>query len=343
MKAIVREKFGSSDVLELREVPRPSPKADEVLIKVHVTHISTGDSKARSGKTPWPLMRVPARMMMGIVKPKQAILGGEFSGQVVDVGERVSRFQIGDEVFGFTGMQFGAFAEWVAMPEHGMITHKPDNVSPENAAAIGPIHVGTSLCFMQKANIKPGHKVLINGASGGLGRPAVLLAKHFGAEVTGVCSTAKMDMVRALGADEVIDYTQEDFTRNGKRYDIIFDMADLTPFAKFKDSLTPSGIHILAMFGLRHLWQMYRTSGSGGKRVICGLGSESPEVLDSIRDLMAGGALVPIIDKIFPLERTAEASRYIDNGEHRGSVLVSIDNEIPAEARARSERELAAV
>ena len=324
MQAIVYQNYGAAEVLRLADVEKPAPKPNEILIKVQAVHYSNGDSIARTGISPWPLMRIPARLMMGIFRPRQQVLGGEFAGRVIGTGSQVTRFKTGDEIFGFTGMQFGAFAEFLTLPETALITHRPDNVSPNSAAAIGALQAVTALHMMREAKIGPGQKVLINGASGGIGRPAVQLAKHFGAHVTGVCSTRRVDLVKKLGADAVIDYTKEDFRQNGETYDIIFDMVGMNPFEKIAQCLTPKGVHILAMFTLKNLWQARQLARRDGKRVICALAPEKIARLDIIRDLLQKGALKPVIDRTFPLTETIAAAHYVDAGRHRGAIVIEI-------------------
>lgn len=330
MKAIVYEQYGPPEVLQLKEVPKASPKPTQVLIKVRAAAVTFGETKARDFTIsprefwlPGPLW-LPARLGFGYSKPRNTILGSEMAGVIEEVGPDVKSFKPGDQVFGFSA-GFGADAEYLAMPEDGVLAIKPANMTFEEAAVV-PHGSLTALFFVRKANIQPGEKVLINGASGGIGQYAVQLAKVFGAEVTGVCSTSKMDLVTSLGADHTIDYTQEDFTRNGQTYDVIFDTARVTSWAKCEGSLKPGGRYLLAVFGMREVFQMLRTSGSS-KKVICGLAAIKQQDLATIVELVEAGKLRVVIDRRFPLEQTAEAHRYFESGHKKGYVVVTLEEE----------------
>ncbi len=330
MKAIVYTEYGSPDVLHLQDVPQPTPQENEVLVRVHATNINFGDLIARDfGKVtirkfwmPWPLW-LPAKLAFGYRKPRKQILGNEFSGEIAAIGSAVTRFKIGDPVYGYRGQAMGTYAEYLCMRENGLIALKPANVTFEEAATI-PYGALTALTLLRKLNIQPGQKVLINGASGGIGSYAVQFAKLFGAEVTGVCGTPRMASVKSLGADKVIDYTCEDFTQNGETYDLIFDVLGKSSFSRCKNSLNPNGRYALASFSMGQVGQMMWTKLVGGKRVICGLSSENPEALAEITNLISEGKLKTIIDRRFPLEQTADAHRYVESGSKQGHVVITL-------------------
>jgi NADPH:quinone reductase-like Zn-dependent oxidoreductase len=265
-------------------------------------------------------------MYFGFTKPKINILGNEFAGKIEKVGKDVTRFRKGDQVFGYRGQRMGANAEYLCMPANGLVTIKPATMTYEEAAAV-PGGALTALSLLRKVNTLasvPGQKVLINGASGGIGSAAVQLAKYFGAEVTGVCSTPRLEFVKALGADKVIDYTREDFTRNGETYDLIFDILGKSSFSTCKNSLKPNGIYLLASFKMKQVFQMLRTSRTDGKKVICTLSSENLEDLEFIKRLVEEGHIKALIDRCYPLEKTAEAHHYVETGSRTGSVIITL-------------------
>ncbi len=332
MKAITYTEYGSPDVLKLQEVKKPEPKDNEILIRIRATRVNYGDMLARrfgsltSKDFNMPNFLLPlVRLEFGIRKPKKYILGSEFSGVVEAVGREVKRFKAGDAVFGYRGSLFGAYAEYLCMSESGMVTHKPSNISFEEATLI-PYGALTALSHLKKVNIQPGQKVLVNGASGGIGSAGVQLAKYFGAEVTGVCGTRKLAFVQALGADKVIDYTKENFTQNGETYDLIYDILGKSSFEKCQSSLTPKGTLLYASFKTKQLIQMMQTSKSTGRKAICVMSSETLDNLNIIKDLVAAGKFKTIIDKRFPLEETAEAHRYYESGENMGNVVIIVDS-----------------
>ncbi len=332
MKAIVYTEYGSPDVLQITEVEKPIPGDNEILVRVHATSVNIGDLWARNFKEitpskftmPLPLW-IPSRMYFGLTKPRVHILGSEFAGEVEAAGKDVKRFRKGDQVFGYRGQSMGAYAEYLCISEDGLVTIKPANMTYEEAAAV-PYGALTALSLLRKANIQPGQKVLINGASGNIGAAAVQLAKYFGAEVTGVCSTPGLEFVRALGADKVIDYTREDFTKNGETYDLIFDILGKSSFSSCKNSLQPNGIYLLASFKTKQLFQMLRTSRASGKKVICALSAENPKDLIFIRELVEAGKIKSIIDRCYPLEQAAEAHRHVERGCKTGSVIITVEN-----------------
>jgi NADPH:quinone reductase-like Zn-dependent oxidoreductase len=332
MKAIVYTEYGTPDVLQIKEVEKPVPGDNEILVRVHATSVNIGDLWARNFKEitpskfsmPFPLW-LPAKMYFGFTKPRGHILGSEFAGEVEATGRDVKRFKPGDQVFGYRGQSMGAYAEYLCIPEDGLVALKPTNMTYPEAAAV-PYGALTALSLLRKANIQPGQKVLINGASGSIGAAAVQLAKYFGAEVTGVCGTPRLELVRALGADQVIDYTRNDFTKNGETYDLIFDILGKSSFSRCQNSLKPNGLYLLASFKTGQLLQMYRTSRKPGKKVICALSSENPKDLIFIKELVEAGKIKSILDRCYPLEQTAEAHRYVETGCKTGSVMISVGN-----------------
>jgi NADPH:quinone reductase-like Zn-dependent oxidoreductase len=330
MKAIVYTEYGSPDVLKLSEVAKPSPKDQEILIKVYATSVKIGDIWARNIKAISPgqfSMSFPfwllTRLMFGVNKPKKNILGAEFAGEVEGLGNKVTRFKTGDPVFGYRGPAFGANAEYLCMAENGLVALKPVNMTFAEAATV-PYGAMTALNLLRKVNLQPGQKILINGASGGIGSAAVQLANHYGAEVTGVCGTPRVTMVKALGASLVIDYSKEDFTQNGQSYDVIFDVLGKSSFSRCKQSLTANGIYLLASFKTPQLWQMLTTSMRGGQKVICALSTETAADLRYIKELVEAGKIKTIIDQRFPLEQTAEAHRYMEAGQRVGNVVIIV-------------------
>ena len=331
MKAIVFTEYGSPDVLQLKEVAKPTPKDDEILVRVHATPVNYGDLTARNFANlsssefnmPTPLW-LPARMSFGWNKPKINILGGELAGEVEAVGKKVKKFKPGDQVFAYTGMNMGANAEYLCLPEAGIVALKPANLTYEEASTL-PYGAIMALSLLRKVNIRPGQKVLINGASGGIGSMAVQVAKHFGTEVTGVCGTPRLEYVKSLGADKVIDYTKDDFTRNGETYDLIFDILGRSSFSRLKRSLKPNGIYLLASYKMKQLFQMFRTSMFGGQKVICAMASEKSEDLVFIKELVEAGKIKTIIDKCYPLEQAAEAHRYVESGLKKGPVVITLE------------------
>jgi len=332
MKAIICTKYGPPEVLELKEVEKPAPKDHEVLIRVHATSVNYGDILARNfkeispGKFNMPLFFwFFSKMNFGFTKPKITILGNEFAGQIESAGKDVNLFKKGDQVFGYLGQNMGAYAEYLCMPEDGCVAIKPANMTYEEAAVV-PYGAIMALNLLRKMNIQSGQKVLVNGASGGIGSAAVQIAKYFGAEVTGVCSTPRLEFVKSLGADKVIDYAKEDFTQSGETYDLIFDILGKSTFSGCKSSLKQNGRYLLASFKMKQLFQMLWTSMIGSKKVICAIASGSTEDLISVKELIEAEKLKSIIDRRFPLEQTAEAHMYIEQGHKKGSVVITVEN-----------------
>lgn len=323
MKAIVYERYGSPDVLKVQEVAKPTPKDNEVLIRTRATTVTSGDWRVRSLDVP-PGFRLMSRLIFGIRKPKQPILGTELAGDVAAVGKNVSRFKVGDPVFAFDGARMGCHAEYKCMPEHGAVARKPANLTYEEAAALS-FGGTTALDFFRRGKLKRGEAVLVNGASGAVGTAAVQLARHFGAEVTGVCGTANVELVRSLGADHVIDYTKDDFTKNGRTYDIIVDTAGTAPYSRSKGSLTPNGRLLVVLGGMSAILLMPWVALTSKRRVVAGPAAERPEDVRVLAELAAAGEFKPVIGRRYPFEHIAEAHRYVDTGHKRGNVVVTLE------------------
>ncbi len=322
MKAIVYRRFGSPDVLEVKEIPKPAPKDREVLIKVHAITVTAADWRARARKAPKGFGLV-VRLVFGFSRPRKPILGGELSGEVESVGRAVSKFKVGDQVLAFTGSALGCYVEYKCMPEDGAVALKPANLSYEEAAALS-FGGTTALGFLRSANIQKGHKVLVNGASGGVGTAAVQLAKHFGAEVTGVCSTGNLELVRSIGADKVIDYTREDFAQNGETYDIIVDTAGTAPFSRSEGSLKEGGRLVMVLGSLPEILRAPWVSMTSSKKVIGGLPAWNAEDVRFLATLAETGRFKPVIDRRYSFERITEAHRYVDTGRKRGNVVLTL-------------------
>ncbi len=332
MKAIVYKEYGSPDVLHLEEIAKPSPKDNQVLIRNHASTVNFGDLMARNFRSFSPrqftmpfLFWLLTKISFGLNQPKNPILGNEFSGEVEAVGSAVTFFKPDDPVFGYLGPNMGAYAEYFCIPENGVMALKPANMTHEEAAVV-PYGAIMALNLLRKVNLQPGQKVLINGASGGIGSAAVQIAKHFGAEVTGVCSTPRLEFVKSLGADHVVDYTMEDFIQNGETYDLIFDILGKISYVQCKTSLKPNGILLFASFKMKQLLQMLWTSMSGSKRVICAIAPGSLEDLNSVKELIEAGKIKAIIDRCYPMEQAAEAHRYVEEGHKKGNVVIKMLN-----------------
>lgn len=320
MKAVVHTKYGSPDVLQFKEVEKPVPGENEVLVRIAATTVTPVDCTFRKGD------QFFARLFTGVMKPKNPVLGSDLAGTVEATGKNVTRFKAGDRVFGAAS---GTHAEYIALPEDAPLEKIPADMSFEEAAAI-PYGSLTALPFVREAGkIQPGQKILINGASGSIGTFAVQLAKHFGAEVTGVCSTANVGLVKSLGADSIIDYKQEDFTESGETWDVIFDSVGKSSYSRCKDSLAPNGIYLTTVLTFPILLQMMWTSKVGSKRAsIEFTGLRPPEErakdLRFIRELLERGELKPVIDRSLPLEEIAEAHRYVETGHKTGNVVLIV-------------------
>jgi NADPH:quinone reductase-like Zn-dependent oxidoreductase len=319
MKAIVYTKFGPPDVLQLKEVEKPAPKADEVLIRIYATTVAAEDPRIRASPG-----------LNGLGKPRKPILGFYLAGEIVSTGRDVKRFSIGDRVYGNTGLKIlSTYAEYTCMPEDGALAIKPANLTYEDSAAI-PNGALTALPFLRdQGKIRSGQKVLINGASGTVGTCAVQVAKYYGAEVTGVCSTTNLELVKSLGADHVIDYTQEDFTQSGQTYDIIFDAVGKSSFSRCKSSLKDGGIYLTTVPTPGGMLQSLWTSIAGGKKVAFAATGLRPardkaKDLAFIRELVESGRIKAVIDRRYPLEQIAEAHRYVEKGHKKGDVVITV-------------------
>ena len=320
MKAIVYTKFGPPDVLHLKEVEKPTPKDNQVLIRIYATTVAKEDPEMRA--TPG---------LNGLKEPKNPILGMYLAGEIEAVGKGVKRFRKGDQVYGSTGMSLGAYAEYVCMPEKGALASKPVNMTFEQAAAV-PNGALTVLPYLRdKAKIRSGHKVLVNGASGAVGVFAVQLARYFGAQVTGVCSNVNLELVQSLGADQVIDYTKEDFTQTGQTYDIIFDAVGKSSFSHCKDSLKPGGVYLTTVPTLEIIPQMLWPFKTGRKRATfaaTSLGSASKKAKNLLffKEPIEAGKIKAVIDRCYPLNQVAEAHRYVEKGRKKGNVVITLEH-----------------
>ena len=332
MKAIVWTKYGTPDVLQLKEVDKPTPKNNEVLIKIFATTVTAGDCEMRRmGSLVW--YRLPLRMYVGLSRPKRiTILGMELAGEIEAVGKDVKLFKEGDQVFAATGLvRTGACAEYICLPEEpdglgDVVAIKPTNMDYEEAAAV-PVGGLEALHFLRKGNIQSGQKILINGAGGTIGPFAVQLAKHYGAEVIGIDSTDKLDMLRFVGADRVIDYTQENFTKSDEIYDFILDVVGKSSFSGSLRSLAQNGRYLIANPGLSQMVHGRWTSLTSSKRVIFGVTSPKTEDLIFLRELIEAGKIGSVVDRRYPLEQTAEAHRYVETGHKKGNVVITVHGE----------------
>ncbi|MDL4841572.1 NAD(P)-dependent alcohol dehydrogenase [Aquibacillus rhizosphaerae] len=324
MKAIVYSRYGPPDVLELKQVEKPIPKDNEILVKVKATTVTVADIRARSFTVPLSVWLL-ARIALGFRQPQKNILGMELAGEVESVGKDVKRFKEGDQVFAASLVGFGAYAEYKCLPEDGPVSIKPNNLSFKEAATI-PIGARTALCHLRKANIKKGQKVLVYGASGSVGSYAVQIAKCFGAIVTGVCSTKNLELVKSLGADKVVDYTSEDFSSKGENYDVIFEAVDKSSFSACMKSLKKDGTYInvsVQVPGVRILW----TKMTSSRKIILGRNSpENSKALNFLKELVEAGKLKVVIDRYYELEEIVEAHRYVEKGHKRGNVVINVEH-----------------
>lgn len=328
MKAIIWTKYGSPDGLQLQEVEKPTPKDNEVLIKTHASTASRADTEFRRLILPF-LFAIPIRMYIGLFRPSRIkILGTEFAGEVAAIGKDVTEYQTGDQVYGYTGLGMGTYAEYMCLSEKpsgllGVMSKRPTNITYEEAAAV-PFGGLEALHSLGRVNIQRGQKVLIVGAGGSIGTYSVQLAKHYGAEVTGVDSGGKLDMLRSIGADHVIDYTREDYTKNGQKYDVIMDTIGGSPFAGSVRSLNENGTYLNVNPKMIHRLQIGWNKGKRNKKLLSWEGSYTTKNLLRLKELIEAGTIKPVIDRTYPLEQIAEAHRYVETDQKKGNVVVTI-------------------
>ncbi len=327
MKAIVYTKYGSADVLQLKEVDKPVPRDDEILIKVHAAEVTKADCELRSFKFAVNWFWLPLRIAMGIKKPKRQVLGGYFAGEVEAVGKDVSKFNRGDQVFGTTNLRFGAYGEFLCLPASYTIVPKPDNMSFEEAAAV-PLGGLNALHFLRKANIKSGEKVLVNGAGGSIGTFGVQIAKAMGAEVTAVDSNIKEEMLRRIGADHFFDYNKQDFTKSSQSYDVIFDMIAGSSYSTCVSALKPGGRYLMANPRISDMLRSVFTSRFTDKTAMFAFAGEKEEELFSLKAMIEEGTIKSAVDKIYPLEQAAEAHRRVETEQRLGIVVIAVGNSI---------------
>ena len=317
MKAVIYEKYGSPEVLELREIDKPSVADDEILVKIHAASIQQTDIRFRTG-TPFL-----ARILAGLLKPKNQTLGCDYSGTVEATGKNVNEYNVGDEVYGQLDKRTGTHAEYISVSMKE-VSPKPKNLNFVEAASVGVAGTMALQCLRNHGEIQRGQKVLINGASGGIGTFAVQIAKSYDTEVTGVCSTANLELVKSIGADHMIDYTKEDFTKRADEYDIIFDAVRKNTFANCKNALSSKGIYVTTEFGPSIMLQMKMNSNPNGKRMVGMLGKIDPEDLVFLTELIEAGKIRPVIDRTYPLEEITDAHRYVEKGHAKGKVIIEI-------------------
>jgi NADPH:quinone reductase-like Zn-dependent oxidoreductase len=331
MKAVVWTKYGPPDVLELREVEKPTPKDNELLIKIYATTVTAGDCETRSLRFPIYLS-LPMRLWRGFLKPREnSIMGTELAGEIEAVGKDVKQFKEGDQVFGSAGLGFGANAEYITLPEElgemeGGVAIKPANMSYEEAATV-PFGGRDALHFLRLGNLQSGQKILINGAGGSIGTFAIQLAKHFGTEVTAVDSTAKLDMLRSIGADHVVDYTQEDFTKSGEIYDVIFDVVGTISFSQSANSITQNGTYLLANPMRSQMVRGPWTRMTSSRKVVMQTASGKIQDLVFLRELIEAGKIRTVIDRTYPLEQIVEAHKYVETGAKMGNVVITVEHD----------------
>lgn len=326
MKAVICTKYGTPDVLQIKNVEKPEPKDNEVLIKIHASTVTSADVRLRSS-TFGALFWLPARIAMGLTKPRNPIPGGEFAGEIEKIGSQVQQFKKGDQVFGSCGFRRGANAQYICQPEEEALAIKPANLSYEEAVAL-PFGGYSALFFLRdKGKIQSGQKILIIGASGSVGTASIQVAKYLGAEITGVCSGTNREFVKSLGADKVIDYTQEDFANQNETYNIIFDTLGKSSFSHSKNALTQEGIYLSTLPTLSLLFQMPQNSKHQGKKAMYGVAPEKTRELLFLKERAEEGKIKPVIDKCYPLEQIAEAHRYVDKGHKKGNVVISVKHD----------------
>lgn len=327
MKAITYRRYGPPDVLEMTERPKPVPGDHELLIRVRATTVSSADWRMRSLEMPRGFGLL-GRLALGIRGPRKSILGSELAGDVEAVGRAVTSFRVGDEVFGFSGAGLGCHAEYKCFPANGAVAPKPSNLSFEQAAALS-FGGATMLDFFRRGELRSGERVLVNGASGTVGSAAVQLAKHFGAQVTGVCSAANLKLVQSIGADEVIDYAERDFAKSKVPFDVIVDTVGTAPFARSGPALSKGGRLLLVLANLPELLKAPWHTLTSGKRVIAGPAAERPEYARLLGEIAVAGRFTPVIDRCYPFEHIVDAHRYVDRGHKRGSVVITLGSSGP--------------
>ncbi|MCB9450146.1 MAG: NAD(P)-dependent alcohol dehydrogenase [Anaerolineaceae bacterium] len=328
MKAVKWTQYGPPEGLQLGEAEKPTPKDNEVLVKIHAASVTAGDCEIRASNVPaW--LWLPIRLFTGLTKPRKNItLGQELAGEVEAVGKGVTEFKVGDAVFAATGFSFGGYAEYVCLPaesDDSVLASKPSNVSYEEAAVV-PVAGLEALHFLSAAHIQRGESVLILGAGGSIGTFGLQLARHHGAEVTAVDSAGKLDFLRSIGADQVIDYAQEDFTRNGQQYDVIFDVIGKSHYARSLQALKPGGRYLLPNAGPAEMLRGRWTSLTSDKKIIVGPARRNPADLNRLKELIEAGTIKPVIDQIYPLEQIAAAHRYADSGQKQGNIAITVSS-----------------
>lgn len=321
------EEYGSPDVLQLTELEKPIPKDNEILIRVHATSVTSADCRVRSMNAPAGFGLI-MRLVLGVTGPRKSVLGSELAGMVEAIGKNVRQFRAGDLVFAYADWAMGCYAEYKCMPEDGAVAPKPSNLTIEQAAVMS-FGGTTALHFLRKAKLARGEKLLINGASGAVGCAAIQLARHFGAEVTAVCGAANVELVRSLGADHVIDYASNDFTKNGRTYDVIVDTAGTAPYSRSKGSLSQNGRLLLVLASLPDMLPIPWVSMTSNQKIIAGEASGRADDLRFLADLAEKGQFTPVIDRRFPFEQMAQAHRYVDTGRKKGNVVITLLEEPP--------------
>ncbi len=325
MKAILWKKYGPPEVLHMGEVEKPTPKPNEVLIKIHAATVTPGDCEIRRFDI-HPLFWLFLRILVGITRPRRHILGMEVAGEIESIGKDVKKFKVGDQIFASMGLHFGAYALYACLPETAAMVTKPGNLSYEEVVGV-PVGGLNALHFLRKGKVQKGEKVLINGAGGSIGTFGIQLAKYFGAEVTAVDSTIKLEALRSIGADHVIDYTQEDFTKNGETYDIIFDVAGKSPYSQSLKSLKKNGRYLLANPPVLHMLRAPFTSMISSKKVIFEFANETVEQMLFLKGLLEEGKIKPLIDRRYSLEQMVEAHHYVESGQKTGIVVITLEHD----------------
>lgn len=322
MKAIVATQYGAPEVLQLQEMAKPTPKDNEVLVKVYATTVTAGDARVRSFNVPRSLW-LPARLTLGLTKPRKAIPGMVLAGEVEAVGSAVKRFKKGDQVYAYDITRLSTYAEYACVPENSALALKPSTVTYEEAVAI-PFGAITALYFLRKGNLRSGQRVLVYGASGSVGTAAVQIAKALGALVTAVTSTANIEMMKSLGAERVIDYTREDFTQSGETYDVFFDTVGKTSLVSSLETVKTGGVYLQAAASPALMIQMRRAAARTGKTLIAGTANPTADDLVSVTEFVEAGKLKPVIDRCYPLHQMVEAHRYVDQGHKKGNVVIAV-------------------